>query len=77
MDRRKGEKTHMLFTAYHISSILIHLISKHILQIKRIKRVEIWQMYANCRMCLLLLQGEKNTGRLPSIAHQLRKSAEV
>lgn len=47
-EKKKKKKQHiMFFIGYHISSILTHLISKHILQIKSIKRTDFWQVYAN------------------------------
>lgn len=55
MNRSKGGERHMLFIVYHTSSIVIHLISKHISQSS--KRADISQLYAHWRMCLLLLQG--------------------
>lgn len=47
MDKSKGEKAHTHFTGYHISSTLIESIRKHILEIKSITTVDIWQANTN------------------------------
>lgn len=47
MDESTEGKAHMPFPGYHISSTSMHLISEHILEIKSIITVDIWQVNTN------------------------------